>query len=770
MAISSCSITSQVKQDEQLLSSMFIRIKGNRKNIDRDEVTAIIKQKPNKSIAGVYKFHLRVHNFAKRGNERKWKKWLLENVAEEPVIYDINLADKSIDQIVLYLQKKGYYECKVEEKTVVKNKKLRQVYLINSGTPYLINNITYAIDDDEVKKIFFADSANTYLKKGNFFDQNKLDAERERITNLLKEKGYFFFSADYISYVADSNASRKTVDLKMQIKPFDQTLGNGNLKEGKHPVYKIKNIFIYPDFDLLNPNPDYIEESWPQRNYYFKIHKYNNFKKSLIDDNIFFNSGDLYSLSNAQLTYNRLNELKVFSSVKMDYLVNKDTSQNFLDAQIRLGKARQQSYALELQGTHSAGNYGIQGSISYQNKNVFKGAEIFRVKGILEIKQVPVPFESGIPNILTFGAFNTVEFGPEVSLTLPRLYPRFSTTKLTKGRTNLVANYNYQRNPNYFRTIFNTSFGYTIINKRSTISVFPIELNFVNVSLDPLFKQEIENTNNLVLFLRYRPVFFNNFRITYANSNQANTKGKNTYYIKLNGEIAGLIPTWINQLSGNKKVSLENGRDSAYTTYMGINFNNPYAQFGKLEFDYRYYFNYSDEQKLVLRYYNGLVYGFGNSSAVPFVKSFFAGGADDIRAWRPRTLGPGQYIGTGLDQIERIGDFKITLNAEYRFKVYKYLNLAFFVDAGNIWLLNTDKFTEKPGAQFRLDNFYRQLALGAGMGFRFDFSFFIIRLDIAAPIYDPNANLTIVPDNWIIKRLKITEDVNFFNLGIGYPF
>jgi outer membrane protein assembly factor BamA len=169
-----------------------------------------------------------------------------------------------------------------------------------------------------------------------------------------------------------------------------------------------------------------------------------------------------------------------------------------------------------------------------------------------------------------------------------------------------------------------------------------------------------------------------------------------------------------------------------------------------------------------LRSYSGIGYAFGNSSTMPFVKSFFAGGADDIRAWRPRTLGPGSFVGTGLDQIERIGDFKLTLNAEYRFKVYKYLNAALFVDAGNIWLLNTDRFTNKTGGQLLLNKFFKQIAMGAGVGFRFDFSFFIIRLDVGVPIYDPK-RVEQNQSNWIIGNLK-DGDINFFNLGIGYPF
>jgi outer membrane protein assembly factor BamA len=286
--------------------------------------------------------------------------------------------------------------------------------------------------------------------------------------------------------------------------------------------------------------------------------------------------------------------------------------------------------------------------------------------------------------------------------------------------------------------------------------------------LDPRFEEAIENSNNVSLSLRYQPQFFNNLRITFTNSNQTGAALKDNYYIKLNGELAGVIPTFINQWTGKPRVKKDENSDSAYYHFAGIRFNNPYAQFAKFEIDYRYYFRYTTDQTFVLRSYSGIGYAFGNSSTLPFVKSFFAGGADDIRAWRPRTLGPGSFAGQGFDQIERIGDFKLTLNAEYRFKVYKYLNAALFADAGNIWLLNTDRFTNKSGGQFLLSQFYKQIAMGVGVGLRFDFSFFIIRLDVGVPVYDPTQE-EINQNNWIINRLKL-GDINFFNLGIGYPF
>jgi outer membrane protein assembly factor BamA len=558
------------------------------------------------------------------------------------------------------------------------------------------------------------------------------------------------------------------VNVEVEIKDPSDFI-NINLKDKtKHNKYFIRKIVVYPEYDFLTVESEYFENKISGQNIVFMNKGRQRYRKDLFLNSMFIVPNEPYNLTDANLTYDRLSQLKIFGSVKLEFNNVTDSSGYFLDAVLKLGRTKSQSYSLELQGTNSAGNYGIQGNVTFSNKNIFKGGEVFRVKGTVEIKQVPVPFDSGIPSIVTLGAFNTIEFGPEVSLSIPKLTPNFKINKFSKALTIYSTAFNYQKNPNYFRTIFNTSFGYSITKAKTTWAIYPLELNFVNVTLDKRFEEAIANSNNVSLLLRYQSQFFNNLRITFTNSNQSSALLKNNYYLKLNGELAGVIPTLINEWTGKPRIKENENSDSAYYYFTGIRFNNPYAQFAKFEIDYRYYFRYSVDQTLVLRSYSGIGYAFGNSSTMPFVKSFFAGGADDIRAWRPRTLGPGSFVGTGLDQIERIGDFKLTLNAEYRFKVYKYLNAALFVDAGNIWLLNTDRFTNKTGGQLLLNKFFKQIAMGAGVGFRFDFSFFIIRLDVGVPIYDPK-RVEQNQSNWIIGNLK-DGDINFFNLGIGYPF
>ncbi|MFN5628276.1 MAG: BamA/TamA family outer membrane protein [Bacteroidota bacterium] len=764
----SCNNTFYLKNNEKLLGGISIKIKGDQRNVNKDDLMPILKQKPNKKILGVLKFHLGVYNFAKRGKERKWKKWLIDNVAEEPVIYDSILKNKSTQQIKLFLDKKGYFDSTVKDTVITRKKRVRVIYSVKTLKPYLVNSINYSIKDTALSAIVFNDTINSLIKKTFVFDQSKLEKERERISNLFKNNGYYYFSVDFVRFKVDSFMKNKLVNVEVEIKDPSDFI-NINLKDKtKHNKYFIRKILVYPEYDFLTMESGYIENKILGQNIVFMNKGRQRYRKDLFLNSMFIVPNEPYNLTDANLTYDRLSQLKIFGSVKLEFNNVTDSSGYFLDAILKLGRTKSQSYSLELQGTNSAGNYGIQGNVTFQNKNIFKGGEVFRVKGAVEIKQVPVPFDSGIPSIITLGAFNTIEFGPEVSLSIPKLTPNFKINKFSKAHTIYSTAFNYQKNPNYFRTIFNTSFGYSITKAKTTWAIYPLELNFVNVTLDKRFEDAIANSNNVSLLLRYQSQFFNNLRITFTNSNQSSAALKNNYYLKLNGELAGVIPTLINEWTGKPRIKENENSDSAYYYFTGIRFNNPYAQFAKFEIDYRYYFRYSVDQTLVLRSYSGIGYAFGNSSTMPFVKSFFAGGADDIRAWRPRTLGPGSFVGNGFDQIERIGDFKLTLNAEYRFKVYKYLNAALFADAGNIWLLNTDRFTNKTGGQLLLNKFFEQLAMGAGVGFRFDFSFFIVRLDVGVPIYDPK-RVELNQSNWIIGNLK-DSDINFLNLGIGYPF
>lgn len=762
LVLASCSITKRVPEDQYLLSSAKLKFEGATTGIDKDEVYAIIKQKPNRKVLWISKIYLRAYNLFSAGKTRKWKTWLIENISEPPVILDSSLTSRSTSQMSLYLIKNGFFDARVRDTTTYFRKKANVTFSITPGLPYRISSLTYSVEDSVLKKILDEDAIHAKLHANDIYHESSIEKESERIISLYRNRGYYFFDKTFIRCYADSSHRSKSVSLLLSLANPFRFDADSNLEVLRHRRFTIDTIRVFTDYNFMSRIQKPFSRFDTKQGIVFYFNPEKRFPRELLRRNIYIKPGSWFCQDDVQLTYNRISSLRIFNSIKIDFEV-KDSSRQTLTGFVRLSQGKKQYYTLELTGTHSAGNYGILGNLTYQNRNLFKGAEIFQFKTGLEIKQVPVVFDSSYRRLLTLGAFNTFEFAPEISISIPQLYPYIKTGPGTIARSVISFSYNYQNNPNYFRTIFNGSWGYTLQRKFTRFEFYPLEISFLNVDLDPKFANQLELINNLQISQRYKPQLFNNLRTAFLLSNQNDERVKNAFYLYTNAEIGGVIPTLINRWQGTP---LLQGSDTGYSTYyrfMGISFNNPYAQFFRLEADYRYYFRMDLDQSIVFRTYGGVGYAFGNSQSLPFVKSYFAGGPSDIRAWRPRTLGPGVSFG---QLVERIGDLKFTFNLEYRVKAYKYLNIALFTDAGNIWLLNTDNFTNRPGAQFKPGNFFSQLAWGAGIGLRLDFSFFIIRLDPAFPIYDPGRA---VDQRWVIKNLK-SADINLFNLGIGYPF
>jgi hypothetical protein len=758
----SCKPTQLVPENEHLLNSMRVKTNPPGK-LDGDALKAIVKQKPNKYLLGIYRFHLNVYNLASLGKTRRWKTWLKENVGEEPVILDTLQTSRSAQQLQLYINKKGYFKAKVESNTIYRRKKARVVYSVSLGKQSTIHKYSYVFASDTLRRFLELDTIHQVIGPGSIYDEDRIVAERDRIVRYLRNQGFFGFSDDLVTFSADTAFPNQQVNLVCKV-GFS---ANRKRKASAFMPSTIEKVVIFSGYDPKKRDQSYdvfLDNGKKQVFAYSGVLPY---RRNALLQSVFVNPGELFSQTNTERTYNSLAALRSFSSIKIDYVPTGDSIRPKLRAEIRLAPAKKQAYSLELQGSHSAGNYGIQGNITYQNKNVFKGSEIFQVRTGLEIKQVPIGVDSSFAQQVTLGAFNTIELGPEISLIIPRQFPRLGAKNPNVIRkTSLSVSANYQKNPNYFRTILNGNLGYSWVHGPTTWTFYPIELNFINVTLNSDFENLLERLNDVLVRQRYKPILISDCRASYTFNDQVEGKPINSQFFKLSGEIAGIIPSALNRLFGSPKLFDEEGDKSIYYRFMGIDFRHPYAEYAKVEADYRYYIRTPDNQTLVFRAFGGVGYAFENSTALPFIKSFFAGGGNDLRAWLPRTLGPGTYYRAGTRGIENIGDVKLTLNIEHRFKVYKYLDLATYIDAGNIWLLNSDSKTKRPGGQFLLNRFYRQLAVGTGLGFRFDFSFFIIRLDTGIPIFDPSK-----PEGlrWVISRLTF-RDVNFLNLGIGYPF
>ncbi|TAL57852.1 MAG: hypothetical protein EPN85_13050 [Bacteroidetes bacterium] len=824
--LSSCNSTKKITEGELLLDKNIITTKSLL--LDKGEIEAYIKQQPNRKVL-FWKFYLHIYNrvnqekiekkkirkdariesinslrieknnqrnvkreakgkkskkaFLKKKNTLTWREWLLR-IGEQPVIYDSLLARKSARQINLYLNNKGFFNSKVKDSLSVRNKKAAVHYSVHTGKPYLFRNLLYEIKDEQLKYYVLSDAPSTFIKQGINYDVEALQKERDRITGMLRNDGYFLFSKEYIYFEIDSSLGKHEVDIKIGIKnPILKIEGKkDSTTELPHSRFYIKNIYICTDYDPKQKTLP--KDTLTINDYHLMSTGALRYKTRLITDAIFISKGELFQQSHADQTYRRLSELKLFRSVQIQFV---PIGNSQVECFVYLSNIPKQSFSVETEGTNTSGTLGIAGSLVYQNKNTFKGGEILEIKlkGALEIQMSnsdeTIVTESPIP-------FNTLELGNEVNLFIPRFVTPFNikTPKNNNAKTNLTANYNLQLRPEvYGRSIANIAFGYSW-NETSTKKhiINPIEFNLVNIFDDSTLQATISASKDKDLFLKnsYSDHFTLGTRYGFIFNNQnIRKKNKNFTYFRFGAEAAGNAMRGIFLLI-DKQLRRDDDSLSYYpdtTFYPGPSWSIPFeknftikdirfSQFVRTDIDCRFYKFLREKSKLVFRVALGVGKPLYNLRVLPLEKSFFAGGPNSIRAWQARTLGPGGFTDSdNSDFADKIGDVKIESNIEYRFNVIKILNAALFVDAGNIWLRKEYESYKRGHFSFLGDStvgsFIYHVAIGAGVGIRLDFNFFILRLDGAFKVKDPARK---TDDRWMFG--KPLETV--LNFGIGYPF
>jgi outer membrane protein assembly factor BamA len=772
-------------ENEYLLTKNVIE--NDSKVVSKSDLESFLRQKPNRRIFGFYRFHLQVHNLVnqeklekrvdvlteknnKRNAKRKLKgkppkdrrrsfwEWLAD-IGEEPVIYDALTSQKSAEQLEIYLEGKGHFNAIVKDSVVFnsKRKKAKAIYTIESKRPYTVRKVNYRIADSRLARLAKpARGREVILKDGMNYDVEKFQEERERIERNLKSNGYYAFSDDYVRLEVDSNLGTHQVDVALFIVD-PQTRDTSNANDGKHQMYRIRDIYVHTDYDQKNlRNLDYDTLIYNGVHFVYKG-KFRHRPEMLLDK-IFFKTGDIYRIKRGELTYQYLSSLRAYKFINIAYGEGEDESGNkVLDCYINLTPGLRQAYSIELQGTNTEGNLGVSGSFIYKNKNLFRGAEIlqFRFTGGLESQVVASNIQDR--NISGVLPFNTLEINPEISLIFPKLLVPFKPHRIIRygdPKSIISVGYNYQQRPDYTRSIFNAKFGYQWMQSQYARHFLnPIEVNFVNIYNEaPAFRDRINSLQDELLRNTFVSHLTTTTNYTYIFSNQLVNKKGNFSYFKARLESSGNILRGIMALA-----QAEKDTNNSYRI-----FNIPFAQYLKYEVDYRKYWQVTNFSQVVFRVNQGIGFPLLNLGVLPFESAFFGGGANGIRAWSARSLGPGS-LPDSLNLQDQFGDIKLELNLEYRFDIYRWFKGAIFADAGNVWLINKDE--DRPGGVFQFKDFYKELALGAGIGIRLDFSFFIIRFDVATPFHDPGRPEN---DRWAIRDFE-WQDVNL-NLGIGYPF
>ena len=745
-----CSNTKYLPEGDLLYTGSSVTVKDSvikkkdRKELEK-ELEGLLRPKPNKKILGL-RPKLLIYNLAGEPKKEKGiRYWLRNKVGEAPVLFSKVDLDYNVAVLRNFTENRGYFKTRVSADSTAKNKRATAEYTVWPKRQYKIKSVKFPEDSTALGKEIAKTSRRTLLKQGNPYDLDIIKLERERIDARLKEKGYYYFNPDYILAQVDTTKGDHEVTIKLKIK--DETPDKATIN------YKINKIIVYPNFSISKDSVTYKKEDIVQYKDFTIIDSAHTFNPRVFDRALYFKKGDYYNRKNHNLSLNRFINLGTFNFVKNEFKVS-DSLKNTLDAYYYLTLLPKKFIRVEVLGkTNSASYTGTEINVNWNNRNVFRGAELLTVS-VFGGADFQLSGENKGQNIF--------KLGTETSLTWPRFITPFKIEGPSEfvPRTKASLRYEYQnRTQLYALNSFKTSFGYiwkNNIRKEHQLNI--VDITYVSPNnVTPEYQEDILADPALGKVIEKQLIFGPTYSYTFTNTMQK--RKKNTFYF--NGEV---------DLAGNV-TGLLKGANVKQGDTIKI-FNVPFSQYVKVNADFRHYYKLGKESLLASRIIVGAGYAYGNSTTLPTTKQFVVGGTNSIRAFRARSLGPGSYqapLTSNSFLPDQSADLKLEFSTEYRAKIYDLMKGALFVDAGNIWLLNADP--NKPGAEISKD-FMKQIAVGAGAGLRFDFSFLVLRTDLAFPIRKPY-----LPEGqrWVIDNIDFgssawRKENLILNIAIGYPF
>ncbi len=775
LIFSSCSVTRDVPDDQVLLNKVKVDIPD--RNL-KSSMSSLVNQKENRKILWVTRFKLRFYSsfLFKKDSQKKMR----YNVGEPPVLYDSVSARNTVQQMRAYLKNRGYYQNRVSYREEIRKsnpKKMKVIYEIDPGTPTLISDVILDIHDEDVRKAIEKSMDKSLIKKGNNFDLDVLENERKRLVKHLQNNAYFFFSNDLIFYVADTIKEKNKAIITYKIKTNPVKYFGDSTKVNPYMTYKIRNVFVRQDFQR-GLSKEGNNEVTDEFGYKFLNSSGFTVKPKVISRSIFHGSDEFYTLENHESTYRRLQALNNYKYVNLTYRKSADSLPRYLDCVVNLSPGKPESIGIEMNLTNTGGFQGINLTTSYVHRNIFRGAEMLRfsiytgAEAQLTRSTITSSNVDQNNNELNNPILNTIEIGPEVSLTLPKFLLPVDQNKFAKRfipTTTITASYNYQQRPDYKRNIINGGLIYSWKeSKTKTHAIQPVNLNQVEIDPSDDFQLRLDTLDNASLRASYEDNFIASISYNFVYNNQILNKKKSYQILRANVELAGNLISLLqdNVLNLNSQVVVSGDREKTVYLINGI----PYAQFFRTFVEFVPHIVINPANKFVSRTFIGVGIPYGNSFSMPFVRSFYGGGANGIRAWEARTLGPGSISNDSTEaaSIDQIGDIKIEQNLEYRFRIISFLEGAAFVDMGNIWVFNNPEFDE--AANFQFSNLWKDLAIGTGLGIRLNFDYFVVRLDYGTRIKDPGRRIpgTNEVDQSFLFDLSI--DNSALNFAVGYPF
>ena len=723
MLLVACAETKYVPDGSYLLDDVNMKVDGHYRDMNGSKLKNYARQQNNVKWFSLVKLPLHVYSLSGRDSSR-WHNRLLRGIGEPPVIYDSVKASMTVSDLQMYLQNNGYMNGRVELWTRIKGKRLSEDFKLFPGTPYYLGDVSYQIDDPIIRdELRLDDPRNQRLITGRQFSVDELDLERKRITRLLNDQGYYRFHKEYIRYEADTLSGGNRVNVKL-------LLGNSLTREGLdtlHTRYHIRKV----SFMSGAPNDTTIH-----------------LRRKVLNESTYIKEGGYYSVSDLQNTYNHFGRLGAVKYTNIQFVEVPDTS--LLDCNISLQTNKPSTVSFQPEGTNTAGDLGAAATLTYQNNNLFRGSENLSVelRGAYE----------AIKGLEGYSNQDFIEYSLETRLKFPRFIMPFvsaATRRVVNATSEVSVLYDMQDRPEFHRRLWSAAWRYRWA-PASSLCQYQLDMLDINYVLMPWISQTFKErylddvtSRNAILRYNYEDLFIakTGFGFAYNNGRTA---------LKTNIETSGNI---FNLMS-----KLFDARTNDQGQYKI--FNIAYAQYIKGDFDFTRRLQLDFSNQLVFHFGLGIAYPYGNSTLLPFEKRYFSGGANSLRGWAVRGIGPGRYKGTDgrIDFINQTGDVKLDLNVEYRTHLFWKLDGALFVDAGNIWTLRD--YPDQPGGQLTLKDFPDQIAANYGLGFRFNFDYFIVRFDLGMkavnPAYDEEQHFPIV-------HPRISRDFAF-HFAVGMPF
>jgi len=795
-ALNSCSVSKYLDVDEYLLTDNNIKLRTEEK-IDNKrrlkyELSTLYEQKPNDNFFFIPRewFYFKTQS---AGDTTRFDKWQRRVIAEVPTIFDEEKASLTADAMRRYLRFQGYYDASVfyDETVKAQKQKVSVTYYIRPSKQYRVDTIYFSSPDPNIAQILNDIAPDTEFKKGVGLEGKRYELEKKRISDYLRDHGYAeFYPNAFPPMEVDTTEAPYRATLYMEVSPPD--------KDSLHPIYSVGEIHVYPNFDITIPEENLQDTIIQNIHFHFPKDAEMLVTPKTILDNLFLQEGNLYQQSAFDRTNRQLGKLSVFRFVRIKQEKNPNNPKQ-LDFRIELSPSPplQLGVDFELNYTNRSNNSGIGNLIgifvspSISNRNFLGGSELL-------VSNLTAGVEVN-PNLAEDRFWNTIDLRLQSDLYLPRfndylgiwrLFHRLPFNKAqksegagfynqldSKASTRLSASYNYTLLLDFYKyNLFTASYGYNLqTNPRNRFIITHLGLDYFQPTVRPAFQELLDANpflersfgNQLFISLLFR-------EFNYTHNEPPDALGRSSFF-NINFETAGTEP-WLGNTIYNAFAL------NSDTLRIGLT---DFSQYIRLETDYRYYKEYNPRSGLATRINFGIARPFGYSSDVPYVKQFYGGGPNDIRAWAARELGPGGHVDSLTININnpllfyQTGDLKLQLNLEYRFNIYWRLNGAFFLDAGNIWTIREDPsrpgaqfrfqerlFTNNEGQTYRLDPFYRQIAVGTGFGLRFDFTYFIFRLDLGLKLR--------YPYQWTQGRYwndwdRLFQDTNL-NFGLGFPF